>query len=300
MRIVTRPDFDGVVCAALIAAALATDPPVHWVEPSDLQAGKVDIRPGDIIANLPFHPRCDLWFDHHATNAITGPYKGLFRLTPSAARNVFSYFKDRLPESVSELVHWADRIDSADFTREQVLHPENHPYIVLSMTVSGEDPDGEPYWNRLVRLLRGTAIGQVMADTEVQSRCRRVVEANARYAQHLKACTRVERRVSVTDFRLLEPAPAGNRFLVYSLFPETVVNVRIRYEDQRKLTLVVNIGRSIFNGGCNVHIGSMLTAFEGGGHRGAGSTRFPAAKAGDYLPRILDILMRNEAKVPLP
>jgi hypothetical protein len=98
----------------------------------------------------------------------------------------------------------------------------------------------------------------------------------------------------VTDLRPFYPPPAGNRFLVYCLFPEAVVNVRIRYEDPERRTLAVSVGHSIFNPECNVHAGRMLTAFNGGGHRGAGAARFPAEKADEYLPQILDILIRNE------
>ena len=93
------------------------------------------------------------------------------------------------------------------------------------MTVSGEDGDGEPYWNRLVALLREKSMRDVMADPEVAERCRTVVEQNARYADVLEAYTRIEQHVSITDLRGLDNPPSGNRFLVYCMFPETVVNV---------------------------------------------------------------------------
>ncbi|MFO7708345.1 MAG: exopolyphosphatase [Desulfobacterales bacterium] len=293
MRIVTRPDFDGVVCAVLIADALGIDRPPLWLEPNDFQKGAVDIRPGDVIANLPFHPRCDLWFDHHATNAVAAPFKGLFRITPSAARNVFDYFKNRLTRDFAELVEWADRIDSADITRDMVMHPENHGFVILSMTVSGEDRGDEPYWNGLVRRLGRGTIQAVLADAETAERCRRVVEQNARYTEILKTCTRVVRQVAITDLRQLSNAPTGNRFLAYSLFPDAVVSIRVRYETAQRDTVVVNIGHSIFNPGCKVDVGKLLSAFGGGGHRGAASARFPARLAEDHLARIIDALERN-------
>ncbi len=294
MRIVTRPDFDGVACAVMLADALAIEHPVHWRQPNDFQTGSAGVRQGDVIANLPFHPDCALWFDHHATNIIYRPFNGLFRLTPSAARNVYEYCKTRLKRNYQELVEWADRIDAADFSQEMVLHPENYDYVLLSMTVSAED-GGEPrYWDHLVRLLREGDIQRVMAEPEVKSRCLRVIDQNGRYAGWLKAYTTVTGQVAVTDFRSLDAAPSGNRFLVYSLFPQACVHVRIRYDDPRKQSVVVNVGHSIFNPACNVHVGRMLTAFEGGGHPGAGSTRFHASKAEDYIPRILECLRRND------
>jgi oligoribonuclease NrnB/cAMP/cGMP phosphodiesterase (DHH superfamily) len=295
MRIVTRPDFDGVVCAVLISDALDIHVPVYWLEPNDFQKGRADIRAGDIVANLPFHPNCEFWFDHHATNTADRPFQGLFWEAPSAAGLVFDYFKPRLKHDYSELVYWADRVDSADFTQGMVLHPEKYPYVLLSMTVSGEEGDGEPYWNRLVKLLRETSIREVMAEPEVAERCRMVVEQNARYADVLEAHTRIEQHVSITDLRGLDPAPSGNRFLVYCMFPETVVNVRIRYENTNKDTVVVNIGHSIFNPHCHVHLGKLLAGYEGGGHRGAASTRFDVGRAVDYLPRIIEALLKNES-----
>ncbi len=293
MRIVTRPDFDGVVCAVLIADAVAIGQPVAWLEPNDFQKRTADIRPGDVIANLPFHPRCDLWFDHHATNVVEVPFNGLFRITPSAARNVYDFFKHRLTRDFTEMVEWADRIDSADITRDMVVNPEKYDYVLLSMTVSGEDRRDEPYWNRLLRLLGRVTVQAVLADAEVVERCHQVVEQNARYAEILKTCTRRVRHVSITDLRPLANAPSGNRFLAYSLFPDAVVNIRIRYETGSTDTVVVNIGHSIFTPGCKVHVGKLLAAFGGGGHRGAASVRFPAGLAEDYLARIIDALKQN-------
>lgn len=295
MRIVTRPDFDGVVCAVLIAEALDIRRPVLWLEPNDFQRGRADIRAGDIIANLPFHPDCDIWIDHHATNVADRPFKGLLGDAPSAARLVLDYFSPRLQRDFSELVAWADRIDSADITRDMVVHPENFDYVLLSMTVSGEDRRDEPYWNRLVGLLREGSIHTVLEDPEAAERCRRVVKQNARYAEILKTCTRVERQVSITDLRQIENVPSGNRFLAYSLFPEALVNIRIRYETAGADTVIVNIGHSIFNPGCKVHVGKLLAAFGGGGHRGAASARFPAAQAEDYLTRIIAALEQNQS-----
>ncbi len=293
MRIVTRPDFDGVVCAAVIAEALDIRRPVLWLEPNDFQQGRADIRVGDIVANLQFHPACAIWIDHHATNSADRPFDGLFREAPSAARLALEYFSSRLTRDFTELVVWADRIDSADFTHDMVVHPERYDYVLLSMTVSGDERADEPYWNHLAGLLRRQPVGKVMTDPQTAERCRRVVVQNARYAEILKKCTRVERHVSITDLRGVAQPLAGNRFLSYSLFPETSVSLRIRRDPACAETVVVNIGQSIFTPGCQVHLGRLLTRFGGGGHRGAAAARFPARLAEDYIPRILAALLEN-------
>jgi len=294
MRIVTRPDFDGIVCAVLLFEALYIKHPVIWVEPNHVQNGLVDIQNEDIIANLPYDERCALWFDHHYTNQIDTPFKGAFKNAPSAAGIIFAYYKHRLQRDYSELVQAADKIDSADLTLDEVLHPENYPYVLLSLTVSNDDQPDEPYWNKLVELFRKYDIGQVLKDPEVKLHCQSVVAQNDRYVDFVKKHTSLNQNVSITDLRALDKTPGGNRFLVYSLFPDTVANMRIRYEDKNKETIVVNVGHSIFNPNCNVNVGLMLADFEGGGHRGAGSTRFHVSKADEYIPEMINILLKNE------
>lgn len=294
MRIVTRPDFDGVVCAVLLFDVLKISKPTAWVEPSEIQKRRVTIQSGDILANLPFHENCAMWFDHHHSNRVDTRFEGLFRVAPSAAGLVYEYYKDRFTRDFAELVAQTDKIDSADLSQEEVLYPENHPYLLLSMTIANHDRSEEPYWNLLVNLLGRLSIDRVMDHEAVQARCDRTIEENRRFAEHLKKHTVLHGHVAVTDFRSLGTAPTGNRFLAYSLFPGAVVSVKIRHPDGDKSRVVVSVGHSIFNRGCNVNVGEMLSRFEGGGHRGAGACTFSADKANDYIPRILDILKKNK------
>ena len=294
MRIVTRPDFDGIVCAVLLYEAMDIRQPVKWVEPNALQRGLVEIRKGDIIANLPYDDRCSLWFDHHYTNRIYRSFQGVFKIAPSAAGIIFDHFKDSYKRDYSDLVTATDKIDAADLSRDEVLHPERHGYVMLSMTVINGGERDELFWNKLVDLLRSNDIQAVLEEPEVKERCRRAIEENKKYSTYLKKYTRVDKHVSITDFRQLDKIPAGNRFLVYSLFPDAFVNMRIRFEKADREMTAVSIGHSIFNRQCNVNAGLLLTDFGGGGHRGAASARFRSSKADTYLPRILDVLQKNE------
>jgi oligoribonuclease NrnB/cAMP/cGMP phosphodiesterase (DHH superfamily) len=299
MRIVTRPDFDGVVCAALLYEVEEITAPIEWIEPNEVQKGTADIRSGDILANLPFDPRCTLWFDHHYTNRVAQPFEGAFAIAPSAAGVVYRHYQGRFRRSYDRLVTATDRIDSAELSLDEVRHPEKFPFVLLSMTVAGNDSTDRSYWDRLVQLLRREEVETVLRDDEVRRRCDAVVDLNRRYRKLLQAHTRVRGQVAVTDFRALDSVPEGNRFLVYSLFPETVVQVRIRYGDPQRRQVAVSVGHSIFNRNCRVNVGLMLADFEGGGHRGAGACRFDVSKAEEYIPRILAILQQNESNEPV-
>ena len=294
MRIVTRPDFDGVVCAVLLCEVLDITEPIKWVEPNDLQKGRVEIRNDDIIANLPYDSNCALWFDHHYTNRINTPFKGAFKISPSAAGIIFDYYKDKFKKDFTELVQAADKIDSADLTLDEVLHPEKYNYVMLSMTISNGDERDEAYWNMLIEQLREFDIQQVLEDPEVYKYCQSILVQDEIYIAYLTENTELIKHVAVSDFRPFTKPPAGNRFLVYSLFPDCYVNIKIRYEDKNKERVVVNVGHSIFNPKCKVNVGLMLSEFGGGGHPGAGSTRFQASKAETYIPKIIDILLKNK------
>lgn len=294
MRIVTRPDFDGVVCAALLFEAEEITEPIQWVEPNDMQKGAVSVQPGDIIANLPYHEDCSLWFDHHYTNQPENSFEGAYKMAPSAAGVIYEYYGDIWSRNYDELIRETDRIDSADLTMDEVLHPENYPYILLSMTLTGRDKSDAAYWNRVVDLLRTRDIDAILQDLEVQNRCRQVIEQNRVFKSLLEDNSRLIEQVTVTDFRPLAEAPQGNRFLVYSLYPQAVVSVKIRYEGADKRKVIIGVGHSIFNRNCKVNVGLMLAGFGGGGHRGAGSCTVPADQAEEAVDTIVGTLLKNE------
>jgi oligoribonuclease NrnB/cAMP/cGMP phosphodiesterase (DHH superfamily) len=294
MRIVTRPDFDGIVCAVLIRNAENATLPVKWASPNDMQQGRVDIHSGDIIANLPYHHSCSLWFDHHFSNRIRHSVKGLFDIAPSAAGLVYKYYHNRLQKNYAKLVAETDKIDSANLSLHEILTPEKYPYVLLSMTIQDHVSSDGPYWDRVLGLLADKDIETILLDSEVKKRCQTVIQENKSYRALLEKHTRLLEHVAISDFRNLDRMPYGNRFLVYSMFPEATVNVKIGFEDPAKEIVVVKVGHSILNRNCRVNVGQMLSYFDGGGHKGAGSCKFPVEKSDQFLPKIIEILRKNE------
>lgn len=289
-RLITRPDFDGIVCAVLLKEAFGHDIPVLWTQPNQIQNGEIQIGNEDIIANLPFYGDCDLWFDHHVSNAIEKQHKGLFRIAPSAAGLVFEYFRHKIDRRFQELVKQADKIDSAQLNLDEILHPERYHYILVSMTLSTDPNPDQSYCDHLVKLLQQHTIDHVLADPLVKANCDRVELENKTYITHLQNHTQVIDKVSLTDFRGMTPVPNGNRFIVYSLFPDTVVNIKIYHEHDKT---AVKIGHSIINRNCHVNVGRLLAEFGGGGHRGAGACRLLNAAAEQNLSQIIEILKKN-------
>jgi len=295
MRIVTRPDFDGIVSAVFIEQAENITEPTLWIEPGDVQQGTADIKPGDIMANLPYDEKCSKWFDHHISNVPAFKVEGSFKIAPSAAGIVYEYYKEKglLKKDYDELVEQTDIIDAAELTKDMVLHPEKYPYILLSMTVKNKDDSDLLYWNKLVSLLKDVSIQEIMEDHEVKKRAEAVLKENTAYEKYLKEYTEIHGNISVTDFRSFDKYPTGNRFLTYHVFPETIASITIRKKRQSKNKILLSIGKSIFNNKSHVNIGELLSNYNGGGHDGAGGCTLDVATADDDIKKIINIMVED-------
>jgi hypothetical protein len=309
MRLVTRCDLDGLACAVLIGLNDEIDE-ILLAHPQEIADGKVDIGANDILANLPFRPGCALWFDHHMHTAAappSEPYKGVFGRAPSAARLVFEYYGGLTTMGeFEELVHETDRFDSADLDLDDILDPQG--YILLGFTLdtrSGLGRTAEYFMTVHELLSGGTAIAQVLEHPEVEERCRRLATEDTELHTALIAHSHVEGSVLITDFRNLDHVPVGNRFLVFALFPQINVAMRIQRDAGRSCAMVT-LGHSILDRTCKINLGELAARYGGGGHRGAASIRVAGdadfqlrsivAELGDHDPFDLPTL----ASLPLP
>jgi hypothetical protein len=295
MRLVTRGDLDGLTCAVLLSVNEDIES-IALIHPQDITDGKADIGPDDIVANLPYHPACAMWFDHHmhtATPHVPVGYKGVFADAPSAARLVYEYYggEKAMPE-FAELVRETDRLDSANLTPEDVLSPRR--YIKLGFTIDGRSGLGtfETYFTHLVDLLKmGLSIERLLEDFSIAKRCEVIESENESFREDLKRWSRVDGNVVVTDFRTLDHPPIGNRFLVYALFPDVNVSMRLHWGPQRQYPMLL-LGHSIFNRTCKTNVGELAARYGGGGHRGAGSIPL-VADADEQVHMILAELKAN-------
>jgi oligoribonuclease NrnB/cAMP/cGMP phosphodiesterase (DHH superfamily) len=295
MRIITRPDFDGVVCSVLLNDVLNISEPIKWVEPYELKDKYDEIREGDIITNLPYAENCSLWFDHHYSNRTDKIFNGSFKIAPSAAGVIYEYYKNKFSKDFSDLVRETDKIDSAEFSVSEVLSPETNPYIMLYFTISGRNKSDEPYWNKIVKLLAKNDISAIIKDPDVKKRSNVILEQDRHYKKLVKEYTSKKNNITITDFRSLSEEPRGNRFLVYSIFPDSLVNLKIRYDKSNREKIILSLGQNIFNRKSKVHLGHLVSQYGGGGHSGAGSCHFHISEAEERISDIINILMTDEA-----
>lgn len=317
MRLVTRADFDGLVCGGLVTKFEPIDSYL-FVEPKFMQDGLVDIRNGDVITNLPYHPNCTLWFDHHITNTtpdfpqpiVLG--KGGFRLAPSAARVVYEYYTEvgnrhqatgnskisgeemlsfLSTDRMKYLMHEADRIDAGKLEKEDVLNPQG--YVLISMTTDGRNAGDERYWLKMIDLLRDTSLQKTLADPDVAQRCQRIRDEQEKLRAILLARAELRKNVIYVDLRGIKEIPDGNRFLVFTLFPEGNIQVKVAHDSQRENTTAISVGYNIFNPTSSVNVGELLKNYGGGGHKVVGSSRVPNDKADSAIAEILAAVIES-------
>jgi len=297
MRLVTRPDLDGLTCAVLLSQCETIDS-VELLHPQDVTDRRLPIGPSDVLANLPYHPSCGMWFDNHLlTDAKAMPeigFRGRYGMAPSAARLVYEHYLPAHPALAryDKLVAETDRLDSAQLTMDDVIAPSG--YVLVGLTLDPRTGLGSPreYFDLLLPAVRERPVEEVVDLPEVRARAARMREQDRAFREALLAYSRPDANVVVTDFRSLDPIPVGNRFLVFTLFPRANVGVRVEWGRGRE-RVAVSAGRSIFNRTSRANLGVLMSLHGGGGHVGAGACQLAPATADARIAEIVETLKRS-------
>jgi hypothetical protein len=297
MRLVTRGDLDGLTCAVLITSCEPIEE-IVLAHPQDITDKKLSVGARDILANLPYHSGCGKWFDHHLLTASNErppeTFDGRYGLAPSAARVVYEYYLGAHPElqRFERLLAEADRLDSAQLNIDDVLDPRD--YILLGYTLDPRTGLGayQDYFRQLVEWLKTRPIAEILASPEVQERVSRIQAADKGFREATLAHSRLDGNVVVTDFRGVEPVPVGNRFLVYTLFPQANVSLRLHWGPRRE-RVAAAVGHSIFNRTSRTNVGMLMSRYGGGGHRGAGTCLLPADTAEAAIAELIAVMKKD-------
>ena len=308
-RLVTRSDFDGLVCAMLLEQLGLIDE-ITFVHPKDVQDGVVVITDRDITTNLPYQPGAHLAFDHHASEVIrNGGGQANYVIdpeAPSAARVVFDHFGGRqtFPMIADDLMAAVDQADSAAYDIDEILEPDG--WVLLNFLMDPRTGLGRFHDFRvsnydlmmeLVDCCLAHPVDQVLALPDVAERVELYREQSALFRAQLQRCTTVTGEVAVLDLRGEETIYAGNRFLIYALFPEATVSVHVLWGRQKQNT-VLAVGKSILDRSNPADIGAlMLGGYAGGGHRNAGTCQVAHEDAERSLHEIVTAI--NDASVRL-
>jgi hypothetical protein len=293
MRLITRSDFDGLACAALLEEIGVVDNYL-FVHPKDVQDGKVPVTADDVLANVPLVPGCGLWFDHHLSEVErlrtvkVHEFKGRSRPAPSCARVVYDYYGGaaKFKKFDDSGLMWAiDKCDAGNLTAEEVSHPTG--WILLSFILDSRTGLGRfkdfrisnyDLMKEMIGYIRTLPVEQILALPDVKARVDRYFAQETEYRAMIQAHSRLEGSVLAIDLRDVPEILSGNRFAEYALFPQANVSIRAIWGRERK-NVVFTVGHSILNRTCKVNIGSLMLQYGGGGHPQVGTCQVDPAQA---------------------
>ena len=293
MRLLTRSDFDGLICGALLKEAGIVD---SWtfVHPKDIQDGLVEVNDQDVLANIPYVEGCGLWFDHHSSENLRLSsdleFEGDSRPAPSCARIIYEYYggADRFPHFAS-MLEYVDRVDSGQLTREEILEPRD--WILLGFIMDPRTGLGRfrefrisnyQLMEKLMDDCRTKTIEEILADPDVAERIKMYWEQNSLYKDMVEKHTTLDGNVIITDLRDVDTIYTGNRFLLYSMYPEQNISIWV-IDGRQKINCVFAVGHSILNRTSNTNVGELLLRYGGGGHRQVGTCQVPYEEADAVL-----------------
>lgn len=302
-RLVTRSDFDGLVCA-MILRDLDIIEDIKFVHPKDVQDGKVELGKNDITTNLPYDPRVGLAFDHHESEIDrlkATDTDGKLIIDPnarSASRVVYNYYggKAALPLITDELMEAVDKGDSADFTIDDILNPKR--WVLLHYLMDPRTGLGRfrnfrisnyDLMMQLIGFCMNHTIDEILELPDVKERVDLYFDQAELFKEQLKRIAKIDGKVVVLDLRNEEVIHAGNRFMIYALYPEAQISVHVAWGFHQQNTAVM-IGKSIVNRGSQVDIGELCLKYGGGGHKNAGTCQLDNDKVDDALPEIIKAL----------
>ena len=302
-RLVTRSDFDGLACAMMLKELKMIDE-IKFVHPKDVQDGKIELSKNDITTNLPYDPRVGIAFDHHESeiDRIKAlETDGKLIIDPnarSAARVVYDYYggKDTFPRISDELMAAVDKGDSADFTLDEILHPSG--WVLLHFLMDARTGLGRFHQFRisnyvlmmeLIDYCLEHDIDAILQLPDVKERVDLYFEQSELFEAQLRRIAKLHGKVVVLDLRNEEIIHAGNRFMIYALYPEAQISVHVAWGFQKQNTAVM-IGKSIINKASTVDIGELCLKYGGGGHRNAGTCQLDNNVVDTQLPEIIQAL----------
>jgi len=304
-RLVTRSDFDGLVCAILLKELGMIDE-IVFVHPKDMQDGKVAVTERDITTNLPYVPGVGMAFDHHSSEILRNPGKQPNLIVdpkaPSAARVVYDHFGGgrRFPESFHFMMEAVDKADSAQFSRDEILRPTRWVllnYLMDSRTGLGRFRDfrisNYDLMMALIDYCRDHSIEQILSLPDVKERVDVYAEHAPKAKEQIERCARVHDNLVVLDLRKEEKIWACNRFMIYALFPRVNISMHVIWGVKNQNT-VFAVGKSILNRTSKTDIGALMLEYGGGGHEAAGTCQVSNDEADAILAELVKAINQDD------
>lgn len=298
-RLVTRSDFDGLVCAVLMRELDIIDD-IKFVHPKDMQDGSILIDNNDITTNLPYVKGVHLAFDHHHSETLRIGSKPDNHIidpdAPSAARVVYDYYggKDKFPHIDEALMDAVDKGDSAQFSQDEILNAKG--WVLLNFLMDARTGLGRfrtfrisnyDLMMELISYCRDHSIEEILELPDVKERVQLYHEHTEKAKEQIQRCSKVHKNLVVLDLRGEETIFVTNRFMIYALFPETNISIHVLWGMQQ-LNTVFAIGKSIIDRSSRTNVGELALSYGGGGHEAAGTCQVDNDEADKVMAELID------------
>jgi nanoRNase/pAp phosphatase (c-di-AMP/oligoRNAs hydrolase) len=296
-RLVTRSDFDGLVCAVLLKKLDLIDE-IKFVHPKDMQDGRVPVTDRDISTNLPYVEGVHLAFDHHSSETLRVGQRDNHIIdaeAPSAARVVFRHYggRDRFADIPDDMMEAVDKADSAQFSQEEILHPKG--WVLLNYLMDARTGLGRfrefriSNYDLMMRLIDAClhhSVEEILAMPDVKERVDLYFEHEAKFREQITRCATLHGKLVVLDLRGEETIYAGNRFMIYALYPQANISIHVMWGLKRQNTVLAT-GKSIIDRSSKTNVGEEMLEYGGGGHDAAGTCQIENDKADEVLGELI-------------
>ena len=297
MRLLTRSDFDGLACGALLQY-LGIINEWKFVHPKDIQDGLVEATDNDILANIPYIKGCKLWFDHHSSESerlgANSYFEGVSRPAPSCARVIYDYYGgDEKLGKFAEMIHYVDKVDSGNLTADEIINPKG--WILLGFIMDPRTGLGRfrnftiSNYELMMKLAQACGennIFEILEMPDLKERLHFYYEQNELFIGMCKEHARIDGNVIFIDLRNVETIYSGNRFLIYTLYPEQNVSVWV-VDGRGNVNVAITVGYSITNRTCKANVGSIMLSLGGGGHKQVGTCQVPTEEADKAIEEVI-------------
>jgi nanoRNase/pAp phosphatase (c-di-AMP/oligoRNAs hydrolase) len=305
MRLLTRSDFDGLASAVLLVENGIIDS-YKFVHPKDVQDGKVAVTSNDVLANTPYVAGCGLWFDHHASEDERLEieklnFEGAWRAAPSTAQVIWDYYggEKTFKKQLQPLLDAVNKSDSGNLTREEILNPKG--WILLSFLMDPRTGLGRfrdyrisnyQLMEDMIQYCRTKTDEEILLIPDVQERSKRYFKQQDLLEEMLKRCCEIRGNVIITNLMDEETIYAGNRFIVFALYPEQNIEVRVMW-GKNKENVVFTCGHSILNRTSQTNVGKLMLEYGGGGHARVGTCQVPIEDWERLLEEIVNRMQKD-------
>ena len=264
-----------------------------------MEEGLIAVGKQDIVCDLPYVEGVHLVFNHDFGEQLRVGEKEnhiVEQGASSAARVLYDYYGGAaaFPDISEEMLVAVDKGDAADFTREEVLHPER--WVLLNFILDLRTGLGRfrnfrvsnhELMLSLMDDINRHSIDELLKLPDVGERVELYFRHQEPFKKQVTNTAEVHTNALLFDLRGLDTIYAGNRFVKYALFPDANISIQVMWGFERRNT-VITMGKSIFNRTSKVNVGSLMRRYRGGGHEAAGTCQVENNNADTVIAALLD------------